>query len=96
MLATLKWSDAEPFTDFFARPEDRNALVAHLDLNTTSWISANATCSILYGERSKPPQLNPILPGHSSNHLIEHDVYGFLHHSATDVEELARNVEHKL
>jgi hypothetical protein len=62
---------------------------------TLLWIPANATCSMLYGERSKPPQFNPILH-HCNNNLIEHDVYGFLHHSATDVQELARNVEHQL
>ena len=48
--------------------------------------------SILYEERSKPPQFNPILLGHCSSNLIEYDVDGFLHHSATDAEELARTL----
>ncbi len=63
---------------------------------TLLWISANATCSMLYGERSKPPQFNPILPGHGNNNLFDHNVYGLIHHSVADVQELTRNVEYQL
>jgi hypothetical protein len=78
----------EASADFFARPEDRNALFGHLDLNATLWISANATCSILYGKRAKAAQLDAILPGHRSNDFIEYNVYGFFHHTVGEMKEL--------
>ena len=55
LMVRYRSSGVEPFTDIFARPEDRNALFGHLDLNSTSWISANATCSILYEKCAKAP-----------------------------------------
>jgi hypothetical protein len=70
--------------------------LGHLDLNATFWISANATCSILYGKRAKAAQLDAILPGHRSNDFIEYDVYGFFHHTVGEMKELTCYVERQL
>jgi hypothetical protein len=59
-------------------------------------ISANATCSILYGKRAKAAQLDAILPGHRSNDFIEYNVYGFFHHTVGEMKELTCYVERQL
>ena len=86
----------EPPADFFARPEGRNVLLRHLDLNATSWISANATCSTLYRKCAKASQLNAILSGHRGGNFIEYNVYGFFHHAVGEMKELTCYVDRQL
>jgi hypothetical protein len=81
---------------FFARPEHRYLFLRHPDFSPTSWISANATCSILYGKCAKAPQLDAIRPGHRSNNFIEYNVYRFFYHTVGEMKELTCYVERQL
>jgi hypothetical protein len=72
---------------FFARPEHRHLFLGHPDFSAASWISANATRSILYGKCAKAPQFNAILPGHRSNNFIDYNAYGFFDHTLGAMKE---------